>query len=169
MQLVEDDTKACPYCGEEVVVVGTFKCKYCEAELAENYECSTCGKTFQRANQLRFHPQRAHEIFIRPPESVLTNMQTKHGVVPRPSGESVRNPVAPKIYKGRMGSREPISAVGDQSSGGLACPKCGGAQFTAKRSNKGKLFGFMIVGVGGLIAPKSQVKCVTCGTMFKRG
>jgi hypothetical protein len=42
-------------------------------------------------------------------------------------------------------------------------------QFTAKRSKKGKVIGFTTLGVGGLVAPKSQVKCVACGTMFKRG
>ncbi len=67
-------------------------------------------------------------------------------------------------------ARKRLSEAGVRTEGvGLACPKCGGAQFTAKRSNKGKAIGFATLGVGGLLAPKSQVKCVTCGTMFKRG
>lgn len=56
------------------------------------------------------------------------------------------------------------------------CPKCGGTQFTAKRSKKGKGVGIAIgavtLGLGAVavgLAPKSQVKCVTCGTMYKRG
>ena len=72
-------------------------------------------------------------------------------------------------YKGQMGTRQPLSDVGAQVGGALTCPKCGGTQFTAKRSNTGKAVGFVTLGVGGLLAPKSQVKCVTCGTMFKRG
>jgi hypothetical protein len=46
--------------------------------------------------------------------------------------------------------------------GSPRCPNCGGQQFTAKRSVIGKL-GF------GVLAAKSQVRCVTCGTVFKRG
>ena len=42
----------------------------------------------------------------------------------------------------------------------MAWPKCGGTNFVAKRSNKGKL-------ARGLLAPKTQVKCVTCGLKFK--
>ncbi len=70
---------------------------------------------------------------------------------------------------GSGGRRRPISEVGNRERGVLTCPRCGGAQFTAKRSNKGKVIGFTTLGVGGLIAPKSQVKCVTCGAMYKRG
>ncbi len=55
-----------------------------------------------------------------------------------------------------------ISQVGVKSAGGLACPKCGGTNFTAKRSAGGK------VGLG-LLAPKTRVRCVTCGANFTRG
>ena len=72
-------------------------------------------------------------------------------------------------YRGEMGQRKALSAVGDRSGGSIACPRCGGTQFTAKRSNTGKAVGFATLGVGGLIAPKSQVKCVACGLKFKRG
>jgi ssDNA-binding Zn-finger/Zn-ribbon topoisomerase 1 len=66
--------------------------------------------------------------------------------------------------------RQKISEAGARTeTGQLVCPKCGGAQFTAKRSKKGKVIGFTTLGVAGLVAPKSQVKCVTCGTMYKRG
>jgi hypothetical protein len=65
--------------------------------------------------------------------------------------------------------RPTLSQVGQRADGGVACPNCGGTQFTAKRSKKGKAIGFATLGVGGLVAPKSQVKCVVCGKMFKRG
>lgn len=45
---------------------------------------------------------------------------------------------------------------------GGGCPKCGSQAFKAKRSVKGKL-------AGGVLAPKTQVKCVGCGKMYKRG
>ena len=66
-------------------------------------------------------------------------------------------------------AREKISKAGEQTAAGLACPKCSSTQFTAKRSKKGKVIGVATVGVGVLLAPKSQVKCVACGTMYKRG
>jgi DNA-directed RNA polymerase subunit RPC12/RpoP len=65
-------------------------------------------------------------------------------------------------YTGKRGDRAPLSVVGRKTDSGLKCPKCGGTQFKAKRSVAGK----MAVGV---LAPKTQVKCETCGTMFKRG
>jgi DNA-directed RNA polymerase subunit RPC12/RpoP len=55
-----------------------------------------------------------------------------------------------------------ISKVGVQTLGGLACPKCKGTNFTAKRSAGGK------VGLG-LLAPKTRVRCVTCGATYTRG
>jgi hypothetical protein len=78
--------------------------------------------------------------------------------------------VAKAAYTGAIGSRERLTAVGRHTPEGiLSCPRCGGTQFTAKRSNTGKVVGFTTLGVGGLIAPKSQVKCVACGLKFKRG
>lgn len=55
-----------------------------------------------------------------------------------------------------------LSEAGKTDEGTLRCPKCGGANFTAKRSVKGKM-------TAGVLAPKSRVKCVTCGETFKRG
>jgi hypothetical protein len=55
-----------------------------------------------------------------------------------------------------------ISKVGVRGATGLQCPKCGGTQFTAKRSAGGK------IGLG-LLAPKTRVRCVTCRTQFTRG
>jgi len=74
---------------------------------------------------------------------------------------------AQKRYEAKMGGtgfgRDRISSFANMSNDGtLRCPKCGGTNFTAKRSVKGK------IGIG-LLAPKTQVKCITCGKMFKRG
>lgn len=55
-----------------------------------------------------------------------------------------------------------ISKVGVQGANGLQCPKCGGTNFKAKRSAGGKM------GLG-LLAPKTRVRCVTCGAQYTRG
>jgi hypothetical protein len=70
-----------------------------------------------------------------------------------------------------------LSEVGSKTEAGLACPKCGSTQFKAKRSARGKLIGGTVgvatLGVLGpaaaALAPKSQVRCVACGTTYKRG
>lgn len=54
--------------------------------------------------------------------------------------------------------KKKLSKVADAG----ACPKCGGSQFVPKRSLKGKM-------AGGVLAPKSRVKCITCGKEYKRG
>jgi predicted RNA-binding Zn-ribbon protein involved in translation (DUF1610 family) len=104
-------------------------------------------------------------------KSICTDCRklAKHPITGK-QGQVFPDPNAPAVpYTGKTGSREKLSEVGTQTGDGLKCPKCGGTQFTAKRSKKGKVIGFTTLGVGGLVAPKSQVKCVTCGTMFKRG
>ena len=68
-----------------------------------------------------------------------------------------------------------ISAVGDRSSGFLACPKCGGAQFRIKRRGLVKGAAWIAAPLTGalslaaLAAPKSRVQCVTCKTEYLRG
>jgi hypothetical protein len=62
------------------------------------------------------------------------------------------------IAHGRIGHREVFSDIVHDGH----CPNCGGSQFTAKRSMKGKV-------AVGILAPKTQVRCVACGSMFKRG
>ncbi len=66
--------------------------------------------------------------------------------------------------KARLKVRE-LAAVGQI----LACPKCGGTQFKAKRSARGKVIGTVTLGVGGVLAPKSRVRCVACKTECLRG
>lgn len=70
-----------------------------------------------------------------------------------------------------------ISKVGTQTAAGLACPNCGGTQFEAKRSFGAKAravalapFVTPAVAAAGLyLAPKSRVRCITCGTEYARG
>ncbi len=63
-----------------------------------------------------------------------------------------------------------LSEVGSKTKdGALRCPHCGSTAFQAKRSARGKTIGALCGGVGIALAPKSRVKCVACGTEFKRG
>lgn len=61
--------------------------------------------------------------------------------------------------------RQPISEVGERTDAGLACPKCGGVQFKVKRSGRQKA----MLGVASMLVKGTQVRCVTCGTVYKRG
>jgi hypothetical protein len=76
-------------------------------------------------------------------------------------GESGPPPSPPKTSQQKF----------SQASKDGTCPQCGGTSFKAKRSGKGKF----LASAGGLnlitmpLAPKSRVKCTTCGTEYKRG
>lgn len=61
-----------------------------------------------------------------------------------------------------------ISKAG-RTGDGIACPKCGGDQFQPVRSGTAKTVGVVTFGLGALLAPKSRVKCVTCGKKYLRG
>ena len=66
-------------------------------------------------------------------------------------------------------ARTPISEVGVKGEGGLACPKCGGTQFQARRTKAART-GVVMGGLAGAAMTKQkQVTCVTCGTIYKRG
>ena len=61
---------------------------------------------------------------------------------PPPPPPAFTQPQQIQNYTGRVGSREELSKVGAHTSEGvLKCSKCGSAQFTAKRSVKGKTIG----------------------------
>jgi len=70
---------------------------------------------------------------------------------------------------GRVSAR--ISTVGTKSeAGGLACPRCGGTHFKARRSRAARYGGGVTLGVATLLVTKQkQVTCVTCGTRYDRG
>jgi uncharacterized Zn finger protein len=55
-----------------------------------------------------------------------------------------------------------VARLDDQ--GNLHCPACSGTQFEAVRSSGRKL----AFGIASLLAPANQVRCVTCGEIFKR-
>lgn len=74
--------------------------------------------------------------------------------------------------------KAPISSVGKaEGQAGLACPKCGGGQFKARRSTAARAtIGAATVATGGLaglgaaaVTRQKQVQCVTCGAKYMRG
>lgn len=88
-----------------------------------------------------------------------------------PPAVARRTVAAPKQYTGRTAAAKAFNPLSDPTDGRKkftsvsksgACPRCGGTNFKAKRSVKGKV-------AAGLLAPKTQVKCTSCGLMFKRG
>jgi ribosomal protein S27AE len=89
---------------------------------------------------------------------------SKPPLTTRPRTRSAPPPTPP--YTSR---RRELTEVADRSSGQLACPKCGGTQFHARRSNTKRLIGAATVGAASLLTSRSQVQCVTCGAKFKRG
>lgn len=98
------------------------------------------------------------------------------GTEPRPSDRPATTADADPEIKSKarvpaaaLGVGKPkLSKVGDTSSGTLACPKCKGTQFKAKRSGLGKLASAPLP-VTMLLVPKHHVKCVACGTTYRRG
>lgn len=71
---------------------------------------------------------------------------------------------AAKVAKSR-----PISQVGKvEGATGLACPKCGGNQFKARRSN-GKRVALAPMAILTPLTSQNQVQCVTCGAKYGRG
>lgn len=47
----------------------------------------------------------------------------------------------------------------------LACPKCGGGQFKVRRRTSTKV----ALGAASLLGQAKWVRCVTCGTEYRRG
>jgi len=66
------------------------------------------------------------------------------------------------IFRNKRKLANRISVVGVKSPAGLACPACGGTQFTARRT-LGGIFAL------SFFAPKTRVQCVACGQRFTRG
>lgn len=148
-------TRACPWCGETILAVAK-KCKHCGEFLSDEPEAA--GVEPPPPGWWWYEPDGAFYSSAHG-SSVCTACPGK------PVARSPRSSAKPRptpLYPERARSKR-LSQVGAKTEDGvLKCPHCGGTQFTAKRSITGKL-------AIGVLAPKTRVKCVACGTMFKRG
>lgn len=107
-----------------------------------------------------YQPTSARDQFLHE-----ANRHTKAGKITGPDGWSTsRAPAPAQRRRGRVKHRK-ISEVGTTTSAGLACPVCGGTDYNVKRSLKAKL----MLGLASLVIKASQVRCVTCGTVYQRG
>jgi len=178
-------TKQCPWCAEEILTEAR-KCKHC-GEYLDNTEGSQASATNSAVRSGGTKPSPSFAPVwqfagfqwkcVTHQKAICTTCQRRLALPGRMSpppkkGATWSAADAQKQldnYTGKPKERRKLSEVGNTDSGQLACPKCGGTQFTAKRSTTGKVVGITTLGVGGLLAPKSQVRCVACGMMFKRG
>lgn len=106
---------------------------------------------------------------------------------PEPSPDDLRRAKYRQRMKAAPVVDEPalpnLSAVGKQTGSGLACPRCGGAQFKTKRSTKWKAglaggaaltalsagaFAPVLIASAATAKPK-WVVCVTCAEVYHRG
>jgi hypothetical protein len=110
----------------------------------ERARCLICGFETRDRNLMRAH------------------REVNHGGARMPSKPA-------SMPKSRPTKKQKISAVGAKPGGDLACPKCGGAQFKTRRSALHRTTIITTVGVSGLLKSGSQVRCTTCGTIYKRG
>lgn len=156
-----DATKQCPYCAE-LILAQAIKCKHCGEFLEPGHTgaahvCPTCGASAADARALYLHRSNAHDdsetLEVADPQrggGFLDRLDRLAGQ----SEEASKRRAERKVAKARRGSkvRVRLSDVAEtREGGGHVCPKCGGVQFK-----------------GGIISP-DYVKCVGCGTKFKRG
>lgn len=144
----------------------------------EKQECPLCGYRTSDLSVMADHRQRAHEG--REPSSArrvpgvnggpsitYTTKADRDRTLPAKRA-AYRPPPKPRERK-RPSKLTPLSEVGVRTDAGLACPKCGGIQFQAKRSGAHRLAGWAIAGPLALLATGGQVRCVTCATVYLRG
>jgi hypothetical protein len=83
-------------------------------------------------------------------------------------GKAAAKQAAKRVKKDEPKQKKHVRRQKVSDTGG-ECPRCGSSQWKPKRSVKGKTAGLAFGVVGVAAAPKSQVECVACGKMFRRG
>ena len=151
----EQETKACPWCGETILAVAK-KCKHCGEYLED--EPSQVPEPRGRGWTL----SRGAWVCLEHGRSDCTTCTGKTEPVPSRPATHTDSRIASGSTR-----NQPISQAGRKTEAGLACPECGGTQFKAKRSGKAKLGAVALTPL--VLAKAGQVKCVTCGAIYKRG
>ena len=130
----------------------TKACPWCgETILAVAKKCKHCGEFLDK------------EELVEPEPISMSNPAPGTPAAAGGLRGMFQLPPPPDSPTGRPGERPTLSQVGKMTNQGiLTCPNCGSTQFTAKRSMIGKV-------IVGLLAAKSEVQCVACGTIFRRG
>lgn len=149
-----DETVRCAWCAEEILAAAR-KCRYCGEMVG------TLPSPFEP------EPEPVARATPVEPEPVSEEQQKFLDEIARQVREAEDDPhfgtvSAPKSTASAQAPLRKLSDVADMSKGIPACPKCGGTQFREQRSAMG-------IVVAGLLAPRSNVSCVTCGTKYKRG
>lgn len=82
-----------------------------------------------------------------------------------PEGRAERAAARKAVVEDQARRRRPLSEVAERTAAGLACPKCGGTQFKAARKTSTKL----MFGAASMLGQAHFVRCVSCGTRYRRG